>query len=172
MLIGLLHSNNFELQWAISKAVGLQQTIVWAIIHKWRKLGTMENLPRTVRLTKITPRVCQRLIQEVTKEPRTTSKELRASLASVKVRVHHSTVRKTGQKRHSWESSQVKTTADTKEHKGSSLICQKASWWTSRLLERLFVCGVMSQKFLDGITVKHGGGSMMLCGYLAASGPG
>ena len=78
---------------AISKALGLQRTTVRAIIHKWRELGTVVNLPRSGRPTKITPRVHRRLIQEVTKEPRTTSKELQASLASVKVSVHDSTMR-------------------------------------------------------------------------------
>ncbi len=66
---------------AISKALGLQRTTVRAIIHKWRKFGTV-NLPRNGRPTKITPRAQRRLIQEVIKEPRTTSKELQASLAS------------------------------------------------------------------------------------------
>uniref|UniRef100_A0A9J8AVC9 Transposase Tc1-like domain-containing protein n=1 Tax=Cyprinus carpio carpio TaxID=630221 RepID=A0A9J8AVC9_CYPCA len=42
----------------------------------------------------ITPRAQRRLIQEVTKDPKTTSKELKASLASVKVSVHDSTIRK------------------------------------------------------------------------------
>ncbi len=79
---------------AISKALGLQRTTVRAIIHKWRKLGTVVNLPRSGRPTKITPRAQRRLIQEVVKEPRTTSKELQASLASIKVSVHDSTIRK------------------------------------------------------------------------------
>ncbi len=79
---------------AISKALGLQRTTVRAIIHKWRKHGTVVNLPRSGRPTKITPRAQQRLIQEVTKDPTTTSKELQASLASVKVSVHDSTIRK------------------------------------------------------------------------------
>ncbi len=79
---------------AISKALGLQRTTVRAIIHKWRKLGTVVNLPRSERPTKITPRAQWWLIQEVIKEPRTTSKELQASLASVKVSVHDSTIRK------------------------------------------------------------------------------
>ncbi len=79
---------------AISKAFGLQQTTVRAIIHKWRKLGTVVNLPRSGRPTKITPRAQWRLIQEVIKEPRTTSKQLQASLASIKVSVHDSTIRK------------------------------------------------------------------------------
>ncbi|KAK3571142.1 hypothetical protein QTP86_003094 [Hemibagrus guttatus] len=69
---------------AISKALGLPQTTVRAIIYKWRKYGTVENLPRSGRPTKITPRVQRQLIQEVTKDPTTTSKELQASLASVK----------------------------------------------------------------------------------------
>ncbi len=65
-----------------------------AIIHKWRKLGTVVNLLRSGRPTKITPREQHRLIQEVIKEPRTTSKELQASLASIKVSVNDSTIRK------------------------------------------------------------------------------
>ncbi|KAK3572375.1 hypothetical protein QTP86_032601, partial [Hemibagrus guttatus] len=55
-----------------------------AIIYKWRKHGTVENLPRSGRPTKITPRAQRQLIQEVTKDPTTASKELQASLASVK----------------------------------------------------------------------------------------
>ncbi|KAK3556261.1 hypothetical protein QTP70_007142 [Hemibagrus guttatus] len=69
---------------AISKALGLLRTTVRAIIYKWRKHGTVENLPRSGRPTKITPRAQRQLIQEVTKDPTTTSKELQASLASVK----------------------------------------------------------------------------------------
>ncbi len=79
---------------AISKALGLQRTTIRAIIHKWRKLVTVVNLPRSGWPTKITPRAQRRLIQEVIKEPRTTSKELQASLASVKVSVHDSIIRK------------------------------------------------------------------------------
>ncbi len=79
---------------AISKALGLQRTMARAIMHKWRKLVTAVNLPRSGWPTKITPRAQRRLIQEVIKEPRTTSKELQASLASIKVSDHDSTIRK------------------------------------------------------------------------------
>ncbi len=79
---------------AISKVLGLQWTTVRAIINKWRKLRTVVNLPRSGWPTIITPRAQWRLIQEVIKEPRTTSKELQASLASIKVSVHDSTIRK------------------------------------------------------------------------------
>ncbi|KAK1802531.1 hypothetical protein P4O66_004156 [Electrophorus voltai] len=46
--------------------------------------GTVVNLPRSGRPTKIIPRAQRRLIQEVTKHPTTTSKELQASLGSGK----------------------------------------------------------------------------------------
>uniref|UniRef100_A0AAY4E0Z5 Vesicle transport protein n=1 Tax=Denticeps clupeoides TaxID=299321 RepID=A0AAY4E0Z5_9TELE len=42
------------------------------------------NLPRSGWPTKITPRAQRQLIREATKDPRTTSKELQASLASIK----------------------------------------------------------------------------------------
>ncbi|KAK3566750.1 hypothetical protein QTP86_004438 [Hemibagrus guttatus] len=48
-------------------------------------MRTVENLPRSGRPTKITPRAQRQLIQEITKDPTTTSKELQASLASVKL---------------------------------------------------------------------------------------
>ncbi len=124
---------------AISKALGLQRTTVRAIIHKWRKHGTVVNLPRSGRPTKITPRAQRRLIQEVTKDPTTTSKELQASLASVKVSVHDSTIRETGQKWPAWQSSKTKTAAEQKEHKSSSQFCQKTSWWSPRLLGKYSV---------------------------------
>ena len=68
----------------ISKAVR-------AIIHKWRRHRTVVNLPRSGQPIKIATRPQQQLIQEVTKEPTTSSKELQAS---VKVSVHDSTTRK------------------------------------------------------------------------------
>ncbi len=54
---------------AIYKALGLQRTTVRAIIHKWRKLVTVVNLPRSGWPTKITPRAQRQLIQEVIKNP-------------------------------------------------------------------------------------------------------
>ncbi|KAK3570216.1 hypothetical protein QTP86_016527, partial [Hemibagrus guttatus] len=65
---------------AISKALGLPRTTVRAIIYKWRKHGTVENLPRSGRPTKITPRAQRQLIQEVTKDPITTTKNCRPHL--------------------------------------------------------------------------------------------
>ncbi len=44
---------------AISKALGLQRTMVRAIIHKWRKLVTVVNLPRSGRLQNY---ICQKIL--------------------------------------------------------------------------------------------------------------
>lgn len=78
-------------------------------------------MPKTWNLgeapqAKITLRVLQ-LIEEVTKDIRKTSTELQASCASVKVRVHSSTIRKQLVKNvPSWQSYNTKTTAEQKGH--------------------------------------------------------
>lgn len=136
----------------ISKAVGLQRTTVRAIIHKWRKLETVVNLPRSGQPTKITPRVHRRLIQEVTKEPRKTSKELQVSLASVKVSVRDSTIRKT-----------LGKNGIHGRFPGENHCCPKRTQrLVSHLLKSILMilktfgetfCGLMSQKlnFLEGV---------------------
>ncbi len=124
---------------AISKALGLQRTTVKAIIHKWRKSGTVVNLPRSGWPTKITPRAQRQLIQEVIKEPRTTSKELQASLASIKVSVHDSTIRKRLGKNCIHGRVPRQKPLLTKKNKGSSHICQKISWLSPRLLGKYSV---------------------------------
>lgn len=58
--------------------------------------------------TKIPPRTHSRLILEVTKGPRISSKELHATLGSLNVRVYDSTKKETVQKWHLWERSTAK----------------------------------------------------------------
>lgn len=77
--------------------------------------------------TEMTPRGQLCLIQGVKKARTTTSRDLQASLASVKISVHASTIREreTGQKWPLWESSKAKTTADKQNIKAR--ICHKTS---------------------------------------------
>ncbi|KAK3550030.1 hypothetical protein QTP86_018655, partial [Hemibagrus guttatus] len=178
---------------AISKALGLPRTTVRAIIYKWRKHGTVENLPRSGRPTKITPRVQRQLIQEVTKDPTTTSKELQASLASVKVSVHDSTIRKRlGKNGLRGRVPRRKPLLSKKNIKARLSFARKHlddpqdfwenTLWTDETKIELFGRSVSHyvwrksntafQKKNIIPTVKYGGGSVMVWGCFAASGPG
>ncbi len=178
---------------AISKALGLQRTTVRAIIHKWRKLVTVVNLPRSGWPTKITPRAQWRLVQEVIKEPRTTSKELQASLASIKVSVHDSTIRKRlGKNSIHGRFPRQKPLLTKKNTKARLTFAKKyldypqdflgkysVDWWdkswtfgrcVSRYIWRKTNRAFHKKNIIP--TVKHGGGSVMVWGCFAASGPG
>ncbi|KAK3509719.1 hypothetical protein QTP70_008457 [Hemibagrus guttatus] len=177
----------------IFKALGLLRTTVRAIIYKWRKHGTVENLPRNGRPTKITPRVQRQLIQEVTKDPTTTSKELQASLASVKVSVHDSTIRKRlGKNGLHGRVPRPKPLLSKKNIKARLSFARKHlddpqdfwenTLWTDKTNIELFGRSVSHyvwrksntafQKKNIIPTVKYGGGSVMVWGCFAASGPG
>ncbi len=178
---------------AISKALGLQQTTVRAIIHKWRKLVTVVNLPRSGCPTKITPRAQRQLIQEVIKEPGTTSKELQTSLASIKVSVHDSTMRKRlGKNGIHGRVPRQKPLLTKKNRKARLTFAKKyldypqKVWanilWTDETKVELFGkcvshyiwCKTNTAFHKKNIipTVKHGGGNVMVWGCFAASGPG
>ncbi len=116
----------------ISKALGLKGFV------------TVVNLPRSGRPTKITLRAQQQLIQEIIKEPRTTSKELQASLASIKVSVHDSTIRKRlGKNVHGRVSRQkaLLTKKNTKAH----LTFAKKILIITKTFGQIF-CGLMRKK--------------------------
>ncbi len=178
---------------AISKALGLQQTTVRAIIHKWQKHGTVVNLPRSGQPTKITPRAQQRLIQEVTKDPTTTSKELQASLASVKVSVHDSTLRKrlgknglhgrVPRRKPLRSKKNIKAHLSfAKKHLDDPQYFWENTLWTDETKVELFgrcvshyiwrKSNTAFQKKNIIPTVKYGAGSVMIWGCFAASGPG
>ncbi len=63
---------------AISKALGLQRTTVRAIIHKWRKHGTVVNLPR------ITPRCSDDSSKRSQKTPQQHLKNCRPHLPQLR----------------------------------------------------------------------------------------
>lgn len=64
-----------------------------SIIHNWITLGTVMNLLRSGRPTKISPRAECKIIKE-TKKPDIMAKE-RRPLALAKVKVHESTITRT-----------------------------------------------------------------------------
>ncbi|KAK3527102.1 hypothetical protein QTP86_010826 [Hemibagrus guttatus] len=153
----------------------------------------MENLPRSGRPTKITPRAQRQLIQEVTKDPTTTSKELQASLVSVKVSVHDSTIRnRLGKNGLHGRVPRQKPLLSKKNIKARLSFARKHlddpqdfwgnTLWTDETKTELFGRSVSHyvwrksntafQKKNIIPTVKYGGGSVMVWGCFAASGPG
>ncbi|XP_072527552.1 uncharacterized protein [Salminus brasiliensis] len=78
----------------ISKALGLSKTTIRAILRKWKRFGTVMNLPRSGRPPKISISTRREIIREVTKNPCTTSKDVQAALAAVNISVHDSTIRR------------------------------------------------------------------------------
>ena len=137
--------------------------------------------------TKIPPRVHQQLIQEVIKEPRLTSKEPQASC------VHDSTIRKTlGRNGIHGRVARQKPLLTKKNTKARLIFGKKHLdhsedfWdkilWTDESKVELFGrqgSGYIWRKANTAFhnkniipIVKHGGGSVMVWGCFAASGPG
>lgn len=137
----------------------------------------MVNLPKSGQLAKITPEVHSQVIQEATKETRKTSKELQASLISVKVGVHDSTIRKQLGKNgihwrlgenHSWPK------------KTQSLLGKNSVDYKTKvgLFGKFKFCYILHKtntafhrKSIKA-TIKHVGDSVMVRGCFATSGPG
>ncbi len=137
----------------IKRFLRLWDSTFRAHIHKWRKLVTVANLSRNGRPTKITPRAQWRLIQEFVKEHRKTSKKPQASLASIKVSVHDSTIRKRLAKTFMGEF-QGKATAEKKNTKARLIFAKINILIIPKTFGQIF-CGLMRQKlnFLEGVCV-------------------
>uniref|UniRef100_A0A8C4N7K6 Transposase n=1 Tax=Eptatretus burgeri TaxID=7764 RepID=A0A8C4N7K6_EPTBU len=176
----------------ISKDAGLHQSTVMQRVHKWRKLHTIVTPSRSGHPMKITPRGRGTIIQEVTKNPRVTFKDLQASHVLANVSVRESTIRKTLSKngvhrriprRRALLS---KKNIDTclkfaKDHLDDLEGYWKNVLWTDEskvdlfgLNEKCYVYRKPNTVFhhKDLVpTVKHGGGSIMVWGCFAVSGP-
>ncbi len=100
----------------------------------------------------IIPRAQRRLIQEVIKEPKTTSKELQASLASIKVCVHDSTIRKRLGKNSIHGRVPRQNPLLTKNNTKVRLTFAKTYLDYPKTFGQIF-CGLMRQKlnFLEGV---------------------
>ena len=77
----------------ISKQLDVPVTTVAHIIQKVKVHGTVANLPGRGRKRKIDDKLKRRIIRMVTKEPRTTSKEIRGELQGQGTPVSDRTIR-------------------------------------------------------------------------------
>ncbi len=160
----------------------------------WKKCPLLLN-NRSSRPTKITQRAQRRLVQEVIKEPRTTSKELQASLASIKVSVHDSTIRKRlGKNGIHGRVPRQKSLLTKKNTKAHLTFAKKYLDYPQDFWANILWTDATKAELLEGVcpvtfgikpthkntfqkkniipTDKHGGGTVMVWGCFAASGPG
>src|SRR4029434_2807192 len=78
----------------ISKQFDIPVTTVAHIIQKFKVQGTVANLPGCGRKRKIDDKLKRRIIRMVTKEPRTTSNEIRGGLQGQSTSVSDRTIRR------------------------------------------------------------------------------
>ena len=173
----------------ISKQLDVPVTTAAHIIQKFKVHGTVAYLPGRGRKRKIDDILKRRIIRMVTKEPRTTSKEIRGELQGQGTSVSDRTIR------HCLSQSGLngRQPRRTPNHKKARLefskmhIDKPQSFWENVLWTdetKLELFGKSHQLYVHRRrdeaskekntvpNVKHGGGSVMLWGCFVASGTG
>ncbi|KAK3545126.1 hypothetical protein QTP70_001243 [Hemibagrus guttatus] len=80
---------------AIGKQLGVKKSTVGAIIRKWKKYKTTDNLPRSGAPRKISPHVVKMITRTVSKNPRTTRRDLVNDLQRAGTKVTKATISNT-----------------------------------------------------------------------------
>lgn len=177
----------------IAKRFQMPISSVRNVIKKWQSSGTVEVKARSGRPRKISDRTARRIVRKASQNPRLTARSLQKDLADTGVVVHYSTI-----KRYLYKYGLHGRVIRRKpllrpHHKNQRLNFANehidkpdAFWkqvlWTDEVKIELF--GRNEQRYVwrrKGTefneknlcpTVKHGGGSIMLWGCIAASGTG
>uniref|UniRef100_A0A8C5LM91 Transposase n=1 Tax=Leptobrachium leishanense TaxID=445787 RepID=A0A8C5LM91_9ANUR len=177
---------------SISKSLDVHVSMVRQTVYKWRKFSTVATLPRRGHPVKMTARA-HRMFNGVKKNPRVSAKDLQKSLAHANIFVDTSTIRKTLNKNEVHGRTPRRKPLLSKKNIAAHLKFAKEHldvpqhyWqnilWTDETKIELF--GNNTQHYVwrkKGTahkhqnlipTAKHGRGSIMVWGCLAASGSG
>ncbi|KAK3529247.1 hypothetical protein QTP70_021907, partial [Hemibagrus guttatus] len=84
-----------ETESAIGKPLGVKKSTVGAIIRKWKTYKTTDNLPRSGAPRKISPRAVKMITRTVSKNPRTTWRDLMNDLQRAGAKVTKATISNT-----------------------------------------------------------------------------
>lgn len=177
----------------IAARFSVHPSTVRSIIHKWRSNGSVTPRHRTGRPVKISERSARKLVQELSRDPAVTSDQLQRQLAQAGTHVHVATVKRALHRQgYSGRVARRKPLL-SKKHRAARLQFARQQlqkpenyWqrvlWTDETKIELFghnsnryVWRKPNAAFDDKNlrpTIKHGGGSIMLWGCFAASGPG
>ncbi|KAK3522938.1 hypothetical protein QTP86_009712 [Hemibagrus guttatus] len=178
---------------AIGKQLGMKKSTVGAIIRKWKTYKTIDNLPRSGALRKISPRGVKMITRTVNKNPRTTRGDLVNDLQRAGTKVTKATISNT-LRRQGLKSCSARRVPLLKpvhvrarlkfarEHLDDAEEDWENVIWSDETKIELFgknsTCGVWRRKNAELHpkntipTVKHGGGNIMLWGCFSAKGPG
>ncbi|KAI4871646.1 hypothetical protein NFI96_003526 [Prochilodus magdalenae] len=171
---------------AIAKQLGEKRLTVGAIIRKWKKLNMTVSLPRTGAPRKISPRGVSMILRKVRNQPRTTQEELVNDLKRAGTTVSKATVGNT-LRRHSLKSCRARKVPLLKsahvqaclqfahEHLDDPEESREKVLWSDGLNSTRRVWRTKNDEYHPKNTiptVTHGGGSIMLWGYVSAHGTG
>ena len=167
--------------------MNIPQCTIKSIIKKWKEYGITTNLPREGHPPKLMNQARRSLIREATKRPNITLKELQSSTAEAGVFVHRTTLRRTlhraglygrvARKKSLLKEKNKQThLVFAKRHVGDSPNIWKKVLWSDETEIDIF--GHQGKRYVWRTpntshhpentipTVKHGVGSIMLCGMV------
>ncbi|KAL0163166.1 hypothetical protein M9458_042562, partial [Cirrhinus mrigala] len=169
----------------ISAALKVPKSTVASIILKWKMFGTTRTLPRAGRLAKLNYRGRRALVREVKKNTKITMAELQRCSREMGESCRKSTItaalHQSGLYGRVARRKPLLSARHMKARMDSKMVRKKILWSDETKIE-LF--GLNSKRYVwrksgtahhlsnTVLTVKHGGGSIMLWGCFSASGTG
>ncbi len=167
-------------------ALKVPKSTVASIILKWKTFGTTRTLPRAVRPAKLSYRGRRALPREVKKNPKITVAELQRCIREMRESCRKSTItaalHQSGFYGRVARRKPLLSARHMKKHLKDSKLVTNKILWSDETKTELF--GLNSKRYVwrkPGTahhlsntvpTVKHGGGSIMLCFFFSAAGTG
>ncbi|KAK3557721.1 hypothetical protein QTP86_000322 [Hemibagrus guttatus] len=168
----------------ISKCFEVPVATVQSIIKKYKTFRTVKNLRGRGQKPKVTPVLARRIVREIKKNPRITTKAILMNLGSAGGNISRQTVQRTlhtagfhGRRPRRTTLLQIRHTKARLAFANAHLDKEDDFWssvlWSDETKIELFGHSDVAFNHKNTIpTVKHGGGNLMSWGCFSASGPG